>query len=250
MDATVPLPILNRTSRSVYSLQRLPTVVMKRILILTCSCLLLVFSGTLHGLWSARWGPRNDEAIERARARMEGLPPVLGNWDGRPVVVDQSYYPEELHGHILLRRYVNRVNGNVATVILSCGEPRSQWSSHTPLACYNKNGFEVTSQPIKHALPTRDSSEDAVFSVATFSKPSAALSRHVRVFWTWSSSGRWQAPDYPRLAFASSPFLYKLYVLTPLPVGDEPVENDSSRELIEQLIPELRKCLFFDPERS
>jgi hypothetical protein len=67
---------------------------------------------------------------------------------------------------------------------------------------------------------------------------------HLRLFWSWSGDGSWQAPDYPHRTFARYPFLYKLYVIRPLIKPDEPLAGDPCQEFLGLLLPELKKSLF------
>ena len=67
---------------------------------------------------------------------------------------------------------------------------------------------------------------------------------HYRVFWSRSGSGDWEAPDYPRVAFARYQRLYKVYVIRRLLKPEEPLEGDPAIRFIQVLLPELKKALF------
>ena len=69
----------------------------------------------------------------------------------------------------------------------------------------------------------------------------------LHIFWAWSATGDWQAPDNPRLTFARAPLLYKLYVLREGTTDGERLEEDSCKEFIKRLLPELEQCLFQAP---
>jgi hypothetical protein len=216
---------------------------MKRLLIVLGCGLLLLVNGLVHGLWSERWGNPHEALIEQASARMSTLPLTLGDWDGRPIEIDQSSYPEELHGNVVLRRYVHRYQGSVVTLVLSCGPTHSLWNDHSPLECYPRNGFEVAVPAARQEVAVAGSSP-AAFWVATFSRPGLALAPPVRVLWAWSGAGQWQAPDRPGWAFAHYPYLYKLYIINDVNSEEGPLEAGPAQELVRLLLPELNKCLF------
>jgi len=69
--------------------------------------------------------------------------------------------------------------------------------------------------------------------------PAAAL----RIRWSWSRGGSWQAPDNPRLTFAGSSVLYKLYVIVYMDDVKESVKEDPGNDFIRALLPELQKIM-------
>jgi hypothetical protein len=64
------------------------------------------------------------------------------------------------------------------------------------------------------------------------------------VFYGWSANGAWEASDHPRLAFASNPVLFKLYVIRELAVPYEPLEGDLAGDLPHALTIPPRPILF------
>ena len=62
--------------------------------------------------------------------------------------------------------------------------------------------------------------------------------------WSWSAGGGWKSPDNPRLTFARSRALYKLYLIREMSAPDERIEGDPSLEFVQAFFPELERALF------
>jgi hypothetical protein len=144
-------------------------------------------------------------------------------------------------GAVLLRRYVNRVNGSAVLVFLTVGRPGPVVSSHCPDSCYPGAGFDCVAPVAKRTI---DVSGPQEFLTATFSKANRASPIHVRVFWAWSGTGQWSVPDRPRMTFAKYPRLYKLYVIRQLVRPTEPMDGDPITGFVQALVPELDRTLF------
>jgi hypothetical protein len=209
---------------------------MTRILPIATTLVALIACGVVHGVWTDRWEPKPDPAA--AAARFNDLPATIGDWEGEALEVS----PRELQGlsGYLARRYVNRDTGDVVTLALMCGRPRFV-SIHTPDVCYAANGYEVTA-PARYA--PSDLPGHASFWMTEMVRSRAAEESRLRVFFAWGATGEWQAADNPRVAFAGTPVLYKLYVLRDLPAGNQPPADDPCLDFFKRLQPELQKCLF------
>ena len=73
-------------------------------------------------------------------------------------------------------------------------------------------------------------------------KESSPTQEHLRIFWAWRApGGGWAAPGNPRLTFARSPALYKLYVIRQMASPDEELETDPALDLISRLLPAWEK---------
>ena len=66
----------------------------------------------------------------------------------------------------------------------------------------------------------------------------------LRIFWSWSATGNWQAPDNPRLAFARHSVLFKLYIQHQLVSDADPNEEGRSDDFIRLFVEELNRLLF------
>ncbi|HEX5270015.1 MAG TPA: exosortase-associated EpsI family protein [Gemmataceae bacterium] len=208
---------------------------MTRILPIAAAVAVLVAGGVVHGLWTDRWSVQPDAAV--AAARMDTLPLTVGDWQGESLPVS----PRELRGlaGYVARRYVNRATGDAVTLALMCGRPRVV-SIHTPDVCYAGSGYEVA-EPARFApagLP-----EPAAFWTTDMVRTRAAEQSRLRVFYAWAGAGSWEAPEAPRVSFAGSPVLYKMYLLRDLPPGGAPLAEDPCLDFFKAARPELRKCL-------
>lgn len=214
--------------------------VLRRGLPLAAASAVLVFSGVVHGLWTDRWKVSNEPAA--SAARLEGVARTVGEWDSRDMEVDaRSLSRGGIVGH-LARVYTNRRTGNEISVFIACGRP-GHVSVHTPDVCYEGAGYRMASLPQKVAGP---SSSGADFWAATFRKDDAAAPSHLRIWWSWSAAGPWEAVDHPRLKYARYPALYKVYVTSRVTSPNESAVDEGEREFLAQLLPELRRSLFSD----
>jgi hypothetical protein len=205
---------------------------MLRFLAVPLAVALLVVSGVFHGLRTDRWG--TSAAVEAAAERCEHLPLIIGGWkcSTEPEVIDaKALELAEIAGYVA-RRYTHPTKGDVH-LLLVCGRP-GPISLHPPDICFRGAGFEMVKSQQKHSVEHSDE-----FWTATFRSKNDA-GPPLRAFWAWSNGGSWQAPEYPRVTFARSDYLYKLYVTRNL---DETLNTDSCLDFLNVLLPELRKTL-------
>jgi hypothetical protein len=85
------------------------------------------------------------------------------------------------------------------------------------------------------------------FWKAKFSKQDALVPLHLRLFWSWRAAGAWQVHTNPRLAFASQPALYKLYLTHEMTGTDERQDDAVCADFLGLLLPELEKALAARP---
>ena len=210
---------------------------MFRILLPVVGITAVVATGTVHGLWTDRWGLAEEPVV--AAARMEQIALSLADWEGQAMAVngDLGGATAALH-----RRYVHNRTGKEVTVFLVCGRP-GPVSIHTPDVCYAGSGYEVLSQT-KYVPTLGPAAPDTEFWTAQFRQKRAGDLTYLRIFWAWSATGDWDAPNDPRFAFARHAVLFKLYLIREMTVPDEPLEDDPSVELMRQLLPEMRRALF------
>jgi hypothetical protein len=197
----------------------------------------ILTAGLIPGLWAGRWIPA--VSLDEAVARLPNIPYVVGEWTGRDLPVKAAERTAANASGFLRRRYVNaRTGGSVALLVL-CGRP-GPIAVHTPDVCFRGSGFDEIGKSFRHDIPGSTGSR---LWVRQFQKaqPSPVT---LRVFYGWSANGTWEASDSPRLAFARSPVLYKLYVIRDLAVPDEPLAEDPAGELLRALATPLRAILF------
>jgi hypothetical protein len=195
-------------------------------------------TGAVHGLWTDRW-KLSDEPGASA-ARMEQIPLTLPDWEGHAIGSGERNLAGAA-GYIE-RRYVHNRTGKEVTAFLVCGRP-GPVSIHTPDVCYGGGGYEMLSQT--HYAPTLGAAGPAAdFKTAQFRKKQAADQSYLRIFWAWSSTGDWSAPEDPRFAFAGHEALFKLYLIREVAVPDEALDDDPCVDLMRQLLPAMRAALF------
>jgi hypothetical protein len=196
--------------------------------------------GVLHGLWTDRWKLSNEP--ERSAARVQDVSLTLGEWEGRSEGLDErTLTVAEIVGYIN-RQYVNRRTGDTIGVLLVCVRP-GPIAVHTPDVCFRGLGYDFSSAPDRYRLET-EGVPVAEFNRAKMHKMNVAGAPPLRVYWTWSAMGTWNAPTHPRLSFARYPALYKLYVLRQMPRADEPDADDPCLGFLKLLLPELQRALF------
>jgi hypothetical protein len=198
--------------------------------------------GLAHGLLTDRWAA--DPAAQGPP--LDRVPLAVGDWDGATIDATPDQLPASEPGTVLLRRYVNRVNGAAVTLFLTVGRPGPIVASHAPDSCYPGAGFACDGPIVRQSVAPEGGGRANQFRVAEYSKTERASPLHLRVFWGWSADGAWQTPDYPRLAFAGKKRLYKLYVIRQLPKGGEPLDDDPAVAFLRALTPELQKTLMAD----
>jgi hypothetical protein len=178
------------------------------------------------------------------------LPLSVGPWRGEALRLDaESVAHAQLAGYCW-RRYRHTLTGDVVSVLLVCGDFRPV-AVHPPDVCYEGAGYEMMGQPVRRTLtpaapaaPAAPSAPPAEFWMAQFHKPGAAVPGQLRIYWSWTAKGTWEAADNPRLAFAGSPVLYKLYVLSETIPTDGAPDRDPCKEFMDGWLPELQKTLF------
>lgn len=199
---------------------------------------LVILSGVVHGLITDRWAS-SEEPI-RAVERFDRISLKLGDWQGQRLPLDAAQLGGPTGG--FYGKYANARDGRTVTVFLVAGRP-GPVSEHTPDVCYKASGFRVGSTQ-RFALPQDAAAPPAEFWTSQLVKTGSAAEMSLRIFWAWSSTGAWSAPDNPRFTFASRPALYKLYVIRELPNPNDSLEDEPCIDLMRQLMPELRKALF------
>jgi hypothetical protein len=152
--------------------------------------------------------------------RLHALEVRFGDWQPTEVPTEM---PTNERSTATARRYVSASGGQSAVVTLISGIPGSV-STHTPDVCYVGSGYRTLRGPRKETaeLPGGPA---VTYYTADFEKKTATRAERVRVRWAWSTDGAWIAPDNPRWQFARQlnavPVLYKLYLATPLPDGED-----------------------------
>lgn len=213
--------------------------------------LLLIAGGVVHGMLTGRW---ESSDLTGVAARVHQVPTQINDWVciEEASVSDAELKMAELHSYVM-RHYRNQRTGAIVTMLLMCG-PTGPVAVHPPTACYAGQGYEQIGEVSLHRVVLEQqagaktsnpiSTETHRLMTAQFRKPGRGNARKARIFWSWSTDGNWSTPASPRLEFAGSPLLFKLYVtqeahdLLPLD-GATPPE-----EFLRELLPVLRQNVF------
>lgn len=206
---------------------------MKTAIVLLIGCGMLVAAGYVHGLWTDRWNDGSD--LAQAAARLERMPLKVGEWTGKRVE-HESDARAGLAGSVTYQ-FTSAKTGKSVTVFLACGRS-GPVSVHTPEVCYAGSGFDVE-KPARFAS-TRPGLEGHGFFTSRLVRKRSSEQTTQRIFWAWNAGQTWEAPDYPRMTFARTPVLFKMYVIRELTGTSESPENDPCVELMEALIPALQ----------
>jgi hypothetical protein len=204
----------------------------------------IVACGALYGLWTDRWATAQS-AYDAPAGRLKDVPITIGEWDGQALSEDVADREREVAGiaGFLARRYVSRRDGLTANVFLFFGRP-GPMSTHTPDRCFPGAGYRMATAQEKISVAVEESGQPMEFWTADFEKEDVALASRMRAYWAWTNNGTWAAPTYPRLTFAGSPVLYKLYVTHPVSASNRPVDQDPHAEFLRRLLPDMRKAVF------
>jgi exosortase len=203
---------------------------------------IVLWSGVTQGRWSGRW--KVSQEVELAVARLKRIPLAIGEWRGNPQHVEpRAMIAAGLDG-LLIRRFQNMRTGRTIDVVLVCGRP-GPVSVHTPDICYPAAGYEMTqAKMVTFSEQIGTPNVPVEFIRADFGRQGAFPPEHLRIYWSLGAAGAWRVPSSPRLAFASLPFLYKMYLFYQSAGDNDPVEEESFADFLRRLVPELEKALF------
>lgn len=162
-----------------------------------------IAAGVLHGVETHRWG--DPELLARRAARVDELPHRVGDWTS--VEVDVTEREIEMSGADAFhsRRFTNvgSSSGSIRVMLLS--GPTGPIACHPPTVCFVGAGYELESGPVPVTTETGDT-----LWCADFRSPSPNYGI-LRAFWGWDATGRFEAPDWPRVDLAGNRQLYKVY---------------------------------------
>jgi hypothetical protein len=202
---------------------------------------LLVAYGLAEGVWTNRW--YSSRALERAATQLRLVPQTVGDWQaGEDLKLEDWELKQGEIGAYLKRRYVRPATGDVVSVLIVCGRP-GPIALHPPDVCFEGVGYQPVRPPVQMPLTGGGGGRAALWE-AVFQKPSAAVPDRLHTRWAWSDTGDWLAADHPRMQFARSPILYKLYLVRQVLAEDGPAGDDPSADFLRLFLPELNKCLF------
>lgn len=197
---------------------------------------LVLLMGAGHGAWTNRWTQTGE--LKRHLELLDHVPINFGDWKGE----EMPYEPEDMAragiNGCIIRRYKNQRTDAAISLLIVCGRG-GPISVHTPDVCYASAGYRQVAP--QERVQTGEASIDVW--KAYFEMPSSVLPKKLEISWTWSQDGStWSSPDNPRYAFARFPAVYKMYVVREISSATG-VDDDTSKEFLNRLLPELRSSL-------
>ena len=176
----------------------------------TIAALLVILAfGALHGTLSGRWKTQAD--FPGLAAQLDDVPLVIGDWQGNAIAANKVAIRAADCDGLLLRVYRNTRDGREVSVLILLGRP-GPLSVHVPEVCYRGQGYRQKGSIVERDLDV--SSRSAQFRVIEMENGSGPVPRYLRIYHSWNDGSGWSVPAMPRVAFAGSPFLYKLYITT------------------------------------
>jgi len=201
------------------------------LVIAVASAAIILLSATIHGKLTDRWGLATE--LQTAANRLEQLPNQLGEWASEPVVLDKNSLEVANVAGYFCRRYVHKYSREEVTLLIACGRP-GQAAAHPPEVCYSASGYDVGSKR------TRDLAAFGSAWEADFTRTGRG-NDGLRIVWAWSDDGNWSASSSPRVQFARSGYLYKMYLIrrTTTPAAD----TTALASFLDLILPECQKHL-------
>jgi hypothetical protein len=201
--------------------------------------IILIIAGFNHGWRSDRWGDHPD-ALEAA-GKLSKVPATIEKWHSSEVPLNQREIIMAGALGYLSRKYALQDDGRTIFVTILCGR-HGPISVHPPTVCFVGAGWELNDSPDKYSLQAGEPPQHKEFWLADFQRNSEGIKHTMRTFWAWSVSGDWQAADHPRITYANSPFLYKIYITYAIAEANEPIDG-TTKTFIERLLTEVDHTL-------
>jgi hypothetical protein len=205
---------------------------------------LTVASGVLQGRIRNRWGP--SETMLAAAQELQRVPKSFGgaqsdHWRLKSTqpLADDAVEMLECTGYIN-SSYENQRTGEVVNVFVVVG-PTGPIAAHTPEICMSAQNYASRDKHQRVVIHSTGEDDDEFWALSF--KTKSAREDLLRVYYGWTTSDHWSAPDDPRFGFVGSPYLYKVQVESQMPAGSNLTTTDTCREFLKDFLPELRKHL-------
>lgn len=214
---------------------------MRRWLFALLAFAILLASGVADGVYTGRWA--RSAALDEAVARLGTVPPAFGDWEGTDQPLGEATVSRAGFSGYLSRRYRNRLTGQEVSVLLACGRP-GPISVHSPEVCFGGAGYQIQGDWKSETLECGPASRPASFFTAKFGKVAGAVPDQLRLHWSYTAAGDWEASSAPRLTFGWQPVLFKLYVGQSLSPAENRSESDPCVGFIKEFVPIVQQSIF------
>ena len=141
----------------------------------------------------------------------------------------------------LHENYVNADTGESVKVAVILGPP-GPTAVHTPEICYSSREYTIEETRQAENFTAADGNSDSLWKLSLRAHDLQA--HRLRVYYGWTTDGRWQADDNPRFSFAGEPFLAKIQIAGRISQTDESSSSDPCLRFLKEFTPQLRKHLF------
>jgi hypothetical protein len=188
---------------------------------------------------SHRWGPSAD--MQAAAARLAQIPRQFGDWKFQSSEEIGESVVEMLQcaGYIS-RVYANQATGETVRVVVLLGPP-GPIAVHTPEVCFSSQNYRQEEARKQAAVKVSAEREDAFWCLTFRAKD--LRGDLLRVWYGWSTDGRWSASEQPRYAFAGRPYLYKIQLAASLPPWARADQQDPCRRFLADFLPASQSYL-------
>ena len=197
-------------------------------------------AGVLHGRLTHRWGPPAD--LVAASKRLDSVPSDFGNWraeESKPLG-DVVVRVLQCAGYIN-RTYVNHETGESVNVAILLGPP-GPISVDTPEVCYSSRDLAVIVPAQRVSVRGADKPEEQFWAL-TF-RSHNVTGDELRVYYAWTVSGLWQAPEEPRITFGGEGMLYKIQLAAGQPAGSNSRNRDPCLNFLRDFLPVVDRAMF------
>jgi hypothetical protein len=213
---------------------------MMRKIPIAIAVVLMVLVAVVQGYWTDRWGRHDAADVLQGVANLANVPKNFGDWEGTDVASDPQQIKVAKVSGVMQRSYKNIRTGAMVNIYLAVGRARNL-SIHTPDKCYAAAGFRQTED--LNSLDVKSEATASNFYVGQFRKDDPEGASLLRILWSWNDGHGWQAPETPKIAFANSSALYKLYAIRAISREDENIAKDPLVEFLQVFLPEVDRAL-------
>jgi hypothetical protein len=202
---------------------------------------LLVSSAVWQGNQTERWGTFEELGV--FAKRIDNIPLEVGDWKGQlgPKMEEDIRKYSGAVGDTQIT-YTNSRTHERVNVLVVCGRLMDVWI-HRPDRCYPAHGYKEEGERAAHVLQISNEMA-AEFQTSVYSRKDE--STPVRVYWGWSSDGKWLAPDDVRDNFKRTRPIFKIQIENQIVRENQSLDEGPGVELIKALLPELNRTLFPD----
>lgn len=201
---------------------------------------IVVASAIWQGGKTERWGKFPE--LDVCAARIDKIPLQIGDdWKGKlgPKMDENIRKYAGAVGDTQIV-YTNTVTHKDVRLLVVCGRLQDVWN-HRPDRCYPAHGYKQETDPREQKVTDAENAP-SMFLTSIYALESNQS--RVRVYWGWSSNGKWVAPDDLRQDFMRTDPIFKIQVEAGVAQDDEPADRGPAVDFIKVALPELNRVLF------